>query len=1017
MKPLPVVLLLLICLSGTAQKTATYTNDNRIFYEAIDLFEKEKYAAAHDKFNQFSLLNTSEHEELHIASEYYSGICSLYLFHKDAEYNLEKFVLDHPDTPWVLKVYFELATYNYKRKNHKKALEWFEYVDPRDLPNSLLAEFYFKRGHCYFDQEQYENARHDLAEVKDIENEYQTTAIYYYSHIAYLDGNNQTALDGFNRLSSDPSFAPLVPYYITQIYYKQGRYEDLLAYAPALLDSANNKTTKRLPEIAQIVGDAYYRESQYEEAIPYLELYHENTSKSDLTPNDFFQLGFSYYNTGNYTAALEAFNACSEAEDQLGQTAAYYMGDCYMKLDQKPYARTAFKEASEMDYNLEIKEDALFNYAKLAFELSYNPFHEAIDAFEKYLQDYPNSPRKDEAYEFLLNVYMKSRNYEAALRSLDKIQNKDARTKEAYQVVAYNRAVELFQTGSYDEAFVYFEKVNTYPINQGLVAEALFWKAENAFRQNDYGTAAKWYEQCITQPGGFASSWYEDANYGAGYAFFKQKHYDKASPYFRKYIDSYRGDDPKKLNDAHLRAGDCQYVSKKYDQAIVHYNKSIELKQTNTDYAYFQKAQCLGLKGDKDQKITVLEKLLQDQPASKYTADTKFELARTFLSMEKLAKSKKYFEDILANHSNSPYRKYSLVDLLLIAVKSNNNQEAVSLWNKVLADYPNDPIRTDAYWVVESVLIQEGIDPPGNLVEASEHEGKVYRAAAALVEAGDCNGGIEKLTAYLNKYEPAIFGVEANYFLGECYFKANNVDAALNAYNFVISQPVSAYTEDCLKAAATINYNRKNYAQAKNHYSELEQVAIQKNNIAEAEIGLMRCHYWLGEKTYALQYADKVILNESTPEPIKTTAYLWRGKMRLEDGNYDQAYADFVKVEKIGGEKGAEAKYRMAEIAFKKSAYKPCEKEIFELIEKYSGFAEWKYRGFLLLVDVYVGLDDLYQAKATVSTIINNVSEPWVIDEARKKQAQIEALESGKKKAPGQEEIEINLGGDQPKQD
>src|SRR5690606_34987477 len=120
----------------------------------------------------------------------------------------------------------------------------------------------------------------------------------------------------------------------------------------------------------------------------------------------------------------------------------------------------------------------MFKYAKLAFELSYNPFHEAISAFEDYLNKYPNSSRRDEAYEFLLNVYMKTRNYEKALASLDKIQNKDARVKEAYQVVAYNRGVELFQSESYDNAEKNFDKVFTYPINPTINADARFWKAE-----------------------------------------------------------------------------------------------------------------------------------------------------------------------------------------------------------------------------------------------------------------------------------------------------------------------------------------------------------------------------------------------------------------------------------------------------------------------------------------------------------------------------------------------------------
>jgi tetratricopeptide (TPR) repeat protein len=213
-----------------------------------------------------------------------------------------------------------------------------------------------------------------------------------------------------------------------------------------------------------------------------------------------------------------------------------------------------------------------------------------------------------------------------------------------------------------------------------------------------------------------------------------------------------------------------------------------------------------------------------------------------------------------------------------------------------------------------------------------------------------------------------------------------------------------------LVAAATINYNNKNYSQALNHYIELENVAILKNNELEAQIGQMRCHYLLGEMGYAEEYADKVIMNPSTPDGIKNTAFLWRGRIRMQNAQWDEAYYDFVEVEKKGGEKGAESKYNMALIAFKKQAYKPAESEIFKLIEKYSAFNEWKYKGFLLLADVYLGLEDYFQARATLNTIKENVSEPWVIDECQKKLKELDLIENPPTPSNRSSEIEINLG-------
>ena len=80
--------------------------------------------------------------------------------------------------------------------------------------------------------------------------------------------------------------------------------------------------------------------------------------------------------------------------------------------------------ASKLNFDNIIKEDALFNYAKLTYEQLYAPFNEAIEAFRTYIQLYPNTPRTDEAYNYLTLAYLSTRNYKEAVESLEKIKNK-----------------------------------------------------------------------------------------------------------------------------------------------------------------------------------------------------------------------------------------------------------------------------------------------------------------------------------------------------------------------------------------------------------------------------------------------------------------------------------------------------------------------------------------------------------------------------------------------------------------
>lgn len=1023
------LLLLSFVWKVSAQEPIALYDRTRIYKEALELFDHEKYVPAKQRFEEYIALESDVQNALRVNAEYYKGICALYLFHKDAEYMLESFVREHPDSPRKQHAYFELATFNYKKKAYKKALEWFAEVDENMLSETDKLEFRYKRGHSFFEEGDMKNARADFLEAKQDESEYQQAALYYYSHIAYEQNDLQTALDGFLTLNKNVNFAPIVPYYITQIYYKQKRYDELLEYAPAVLDSAKVASTKRVPEIARLIGDAYFIKEKYAEALPFLEQYHQAIPRSEKARQDFYQLGYTYYRVGSFQKAIDAFADCTDGADELGQLAKYNMADCYLKLDQKEYARNAFGEASKMNFNQEVQEDAMFNYSKLAFELSYNPFHEAITAFEEYLNAYPNSPRRDEAYEFLLNVYMKTRNYDKALASLDRIKNKDNNVKEAYQIVAYNRGVELFQANKFDESEAYFDKVNTYPINQTLLAEANFWKAEASFNQQKFVEAKDRYAKFLSEPGAFNSEFYGLGNYGMGYCFFKLANkeeiyevskgiYANANIAFRKFVDGGGTKDPRKVNDANLRIGDCFYVNKSYVQAIQYYDKVADNATGNRDYAMFQKAMAYGFDGQMEKKAWVLKTLLTELPQSKFEVDAKYELAKAYLLEERLGDAKTYYNDILKNHSSTAYAKLSLVDLCLIYVKENNYSKVKETWNALYTAYPNDKILIDAVATVRSTLIEDADFQQQirsmNILNVSEKdiEDDVFALAAAPAYAGECDLAVGKLNAYLNQFPSGFHKVEASFLLAECYFSKNDFENALVKYMVVANAPLNDYSEESHKIAATLNYNNRDYDQAKVLYAKLEQIAVLKNNVLEAQIGLMRCNYFIGEKEDAVKYANKVLDNPSTPDDIKTTAFLWRGRVRKDNADYVGARSDFNEVLRRGAIMGAEAKYNLAEILFLTEEFKKAETEIFQLVEKFSPYEEWKYKGFLLLVDVYLGMDDLFQARATVNAILENVEEQWVIDQANLKKAELDRLEGiDNNTGRSNTDIEIDLGG------
>ena len=86
------------------------------------------------------------------------------------------------------------------------------------------------------------------------------------------------------------------------------------------------------------------------------------------------------------------------------------MAECYVNLNQKQQALNAFKNASEMNFNSNIQEDAWLNYAKLSYEIG-NPYKSTPQVLTDFLKRYPKSAFKIEVETLLIDSYIGSNNF------------------------------------------------------------------------------------------------------------------------------------------------------------------------------------------------------------------------------------------------------------------------------------------------------------------------------------------------------------------------------------------------------------------------------------------------------------------------------------------------------------------------------------------------------------------------------------------------------------------------------
>jgi len=144
-------------------------------------------------------------------------------------------------------------------------------------------------------------------------------------------------------------------------------------------------------------------------------------------------------------------------------------------------------------------------------------------------------------------------------------------------------------------------------------------------------------------------------------------------------------------------------------------------------------------------------------------------------------------------------------------------------------------------------------------------------------------------------------------------------------------------------------------------------------NILDARIGIMRCAFKQSDYSTVIQSARNVLVADKVPEEIVREASYKLGKAYLETGDQDKALEVLTVVARdVKNVEGAESKYLIADIRFRKGHVDQAEKEILEFLDQNTTHQYWLARGYILWSEIYLKRGDLFQAKATLQILKEN---------------------------------------------
>lgn len=981
------MLVVLFFIAGTAsisgQQSEIYTHTLSDFDNAVLLYKNKQYQSAQIIFERIKQTDISQ--DIQADCTYYIGICAIHLNQSNADELMEKFVADYPTSSKQNQAYIEVAQYYFQQGKFPQALQYFDKVDESALTYEEIEKFTFQKGYAYFTAGNKKEATNYFNKVINA-SAYGSQAKYYLGFMAYEGDNYKEANKYFDQVSGEEKYKEKLSYFKADMHFKLGEFQKAIDAGIGAMPKSN---ASEKSELNKIIGESYFNLQQYDKALPYLSAYKGKKGKWSNT--DFYQLGYTYFQQKEYENAITQFNKIIDGKDFVAQNGYYHLGECYFKTDKKQQALNAFKSAFEMDFDKKIQEDANLNYAKLSYEIG-NSYQAVPDVLSSFLYKYPNSPSKNEIETLLINSYITSKNYAAALTLLEK--NNSAESKVAYQKVLFYRGIELYTDGNYQEALKMFKKSITSQRNEKITARATFWKGETEYVLDNFNEALLSFKQFDGYTEAKTTPEYKNINYNIAYAYFKQKEYEQAGNYFQKFIDGSK-DDKVRLNDSYLRLGDSRFVSAKYWPAMDAYNKAIEMKAIDADYAAFQKALSYGFVSRNDKKIEDFNKFLQDFKTSQYRDDALFELGNTYVTENKTDLAVKTYDQLLIEFKNGSFASKAILRQGLVYYNGQKDELAIAKFKKVATEYPRTPEALEAVSTARLIYMDNGkVEEYANwvrtldFVEVSDADldNDTYEVAEKQYLQNNTKQAIATLSGYVSKFPDGIHALKANFYLAQSYYADGLESNAVPNYEYVVNIPRSEYTEQSLARLCEIHLKKEDYIKAVPVLQRLETEADFPQNVTFAQANLMRAYYNQKEYPNAVVYADKVLANPKTDNKVKSDAQIIVARAAIQVNDEAKARVAYAKLQTIAkGELAAEALYYDAYFKNKDGKYEDSNKTVQKLAKDYSGYKYFGAKGLIVMAKNYYQLKDNFSATSILDSVIKNFSTYTdVVAEAQK---------------------------------
>ncbi len=991
-KHLTFAIFCLFALVTLAQNSGQQASEDRHYSIIRDLVGEKSWTLAYQRATDFldQFPNSSQGKEV----TYLQVLSSTKGFLPESQSLVSKYLDQQSAGIRTDQVKIAWADQLFSQKKYEKAGEVYVTISRQFVSMKAYVRAQYYVAYCNYAAGNKDEALSKFKEVTLHQDDYRIKSAYYAGSILYEQKQFDEALRYL--LIADDEASLQVSGMIANVYFQLDRRDDLIDYAKKKIEKSN-RTSKIA--LYRLLGEVYFDQRNFDLAAINFQR-SVDLSKKGVEVSTYYKLAFSYDQLSQPTDAIDNYKIAALRNSEVGQLSAFRLGQLYVNQEEFNFAAQSFEQASRFDFNEEIKEQATFLPGKL--KLKIGNFEEAIADLEQYLERYPEAGWRSEATDLLAEAYLRTSNYEKAITHIESLPRQTEITRTAYQQVTLRKGQQLFNETNFERSRRFLSKSLRYTPDQELVAQSYYWMAESYVASEDPGSAKKAYQSVLRLGGSREVRKLKGlSHYGLGYLAYNESDYSRAADAFLSYLATVDSDHAY-YQDATLRLADCRYALKEFTQARLGYLELLNGNYPRKDYLHYQ----LGLVAYQTEEHAEAERQFQ-QVVTNYSSsvladNAAFQNGQMWFENAEFASAIRAFTIVIEEYASSGLLPYALVKRGVCQANLEELSDAEADFSRVISDFSSHQSAADAIIGLQD-LQKRGVelasfnDLLGKYKQANPGNSSLESIDFEQIKTNYFNRKYEQLRIlvdqFIKDYPESNFLPDTYYYLADGYYRSFDYAQAISQFSLLLEYPNYDYYQRVLDKRGKSLLKLERTREAVTNYQLLGQAARNPREKYLAREGMMKAYQSIDADS-AIFFADEILEANWKPINGEHLALLTKLRLFMEQERLEEAanLADQLRKES-SDEVGAEAAYYYGHLLAKQSDFEGSNQSIFQLLNEFASYSNWTDRGYLLLIDNYIALNELLQAEATANSIIEKSTNEALKKVAIQKLEQVKALE------------------------